>query len=548
MDEEDLFGIDTEVERSRIEYTAQLRYIKDTVLSDQDAEAPSDEVDYSLHQFTIDSPLSAIERLDTVTLNATSLVLELERRLAADVISIDPDEYPAVSTAIKQYCLLNRDDVVYNDNRINFTMYKKALAEESTNPVAATITSAYEDAHSRVDGKIEAELYKTVVGLQDFCSGFQQSLVKSFTSAQLIDIGTSDPKARVEDAQLKINNEWVALDRKRSDLEGKMYSEQDPVISNGYLNELNAVKDKMKGIQASPIVEITAGAHHRITELSDSISRIKSTVLSTVMDEFQGMMCCFIKKFIAQAIDNPAVTAQFNTPDTIHDYSVSVQKTGSKQVDTSKTLSEVCDDIRKVKAGVDQYIKYIEGVKVGLSFLNNGYDLDLKGLLGQFLTILQGPITLLENMIISTYTQLKTTALQPVTDFLTRMAKDPDTQCLPIEALGEQLMNVINGYDQKFKDAMLDFFKLSKYMGNIGSKHITIIKDKKKVKSLYQVVCKIQDILTYISNNLDNFPIGKIESMITQSVKDNGWDWVYDSATDTVTRLVKLDCGGTMNE
>jgi hypothetical protein len=205
-------------------------------------------------------------------------------------------------------------------------------------------------------------------------------------------------------------------------------------------------------------------------------------------------------------------------------------------------------DIKKVKDNIEKTVKWLGYTKIALKVGINGFDLDVKSLAGVVLNLLDGPMQRLESEIISTYTKLRTEVTKPLIDLLNQFSKDPDTECLPIEKLGESIMNIIEGYDTKFKQAITDFFKLSKYTDSMQSTHYNGLSKKESLRKTYKVIDVIEQKLSQVLLNIDNFPVSAVDTWVVFIIESAGWDYSYDAVTDKITRGLSLDCGSGSSE
>lgn len=546
-------GIDTILERSKIEYKPELSYTKSPNLVDDDGEVEvPEELDVTLHEISILTPSMALERVEAIEDGYKELITHCEKVLATHVIQIDPDEKPQVSEAIIKACPLNKDGVVYNEDKINFTMFKQAVEGTYKSSLDAQIREAYEEANSGPYGLVEAEMYASLRISEQHWANFKKTLIKTYTDTSLMDPDKTGDEAKksLVDNQTKMLQGWVDADKEKVQLQKSLESmkndtspDQDLIDkTQKRIDELDA---KLAGFKDHPSVAISSVAHHRADSAEGILEKTRWTLLATVADSFNGMICCFIRKIIAKALDIPQLAKPNVSPqDLIHDLSISQYKTGSSDQEVIIKVRDIKEDIQKLKENVDGIIKDLKYVKVGLHYLMNGINIDLKSILGQILQLLEGPLNVVQNLIITTYTKLKAEATDPIFDWMKKMGEDPDTECLPFEQLGEVLAEALTSFDEKFRQAVLDLFKFTHLLDGMQEIHIAGISKKQGLRAVYQVIDKIVESLEGISKNLENFPVNSVEKMILELMKTNGWDYVYDAGQKKVVQMLSLNCEG----
>lgn len=540
-------GVDTEEERDIIEYQPLLDYTKPTVLAREWAFG-SYESDALLLAVT-HTPALAIKRLRGISTGYADLLYELDGRLAADVVEFDTTEDQDVCSAIKAYCSLNQnpEGIIYNDDKINFSMYKKALAEQDHSDVAAKIVTAYEGAHAKPDGRVEVDAYRMVRESQhywDLMAGTLETALGAVSPSQ-----ASIRQEREQERQERLDA-WQELERQKTELQAEL--DRIKRESGPASPELEPIKNQIADIDTEIArlrnsADITIGiVGNEIANTAENNLRSLSDVIhKTVNDNLNGMTCCLVKKLLYGTLAHELGAGGVVGQDIVAILSQSLSRTGPTSADpdaaTVGGLGLQQDVLAKAMKSATTTLHL---TRLVLDYMIYGVDIDRRAILGSLMQLVSQPISAVQAQVINGYAQLKNATIQPLLSWLQTLARDGDTTCLPFEELGANMVKYINNIDSEFRKGMLNMFKLNTNIGSTQNKTIDTMKNKEKLRALRKAVTVVIDFLDEVARLgcLDKVEIGNPDVLAKGLIKKHALDYTYNTLSGNVQKLDSMVC------
>ena len=525
-------GIDTSIERAQIEYNPRLSYEKPTVLADFEYdEYRADEIFVLASMY---SPELAMQRISAIATEYSRLVTDLDSALAADVVAIDPAIDPEASAAIKAYCAMNRDGVVYNDDKVSFAMYKRALGERDSG-VAAKVINIYENYHAGPDGRIEAEAYRTTLESSKHWQRMQQCLLGMLSSVSVNkDSSRADTIAR-----------WENLEKRRQDLLTDLEQAQREHGPSSYYalsikEQLSRLNDEIEFYRSESGTTIGIVANQIANDAENSAYLLKDTLKQTLNDRLGGAACCLIRNLITGSMTNAREKAGGSIgADPLAILSASQNKTSS-----SVTWTPAEDDQRDLIKIIEGAVETLKVIQLALMYLIYGANINKSNIMKSLLGMLEAPVAAIQAQITSSYTQMRSLAMQPIIGWLKSVAGSTASTCMPFEDLCGFITGYVENIDKGFRDALKDMFSFNKGLCDAENATVNGMRDKEHLRSLYRVV-------TEVINRMESFIragcIGPVEArdpmQIAQSIiKNAGWDYTYDSLNSRVKKLEDFIC------
>jgi len=512
-------GIDTDVQRSKIEYTPDIGYVRETRVTDVDLD------DLSMGYKNADSnrPSLCIYRLNKLKKAYQDMHELIEPRLKDDVVFIEDE--PVVSDAISSFTNGKFTD------RITFDIYKSAIDKAHSDSNAATIVSRYEEYHSGPDGKTEAELYRVVSRSEKHWKQFSDLTFNILT-------GSENPSekqiSRVKEEEEHKLSKWADLERERTLARGSITrltdeGKEDSVEAGIAINTFNSATKDINNLRDDPKLYMSSVSSAAANDGETQINNMRNIVMSTISNTFDDMLECFIIKIIKQALAGPQYLQDYSgARDIINELSVSQSREANSKIKDTNL------DTNDIKSNLDQSISQLKSIRVLLRAKIFDMGILAKSPMGILLQILEGPINELQSTILRVYSDMKSRITSPVMDWLYHMSNDEHIECNPYEVFAEMVLDVVDEVDGKFKRHIMDLFKLTKQINGVGSDFLSQVKEKSKIRDTYQVLDKLIQGLENVRNNLDNLQVNSLDELARRIIKSNGWDISYDKVSRTI--------------
>lgn len=506
-------GIDSELERILLEYRPKLEYTKPTILGEDDYVS----TDISLHTAIVMTPDRAVNRLNTISNGYKELVSTVEQHLSSKPVTIDKEARPEVSEAIKALCPMNRDGVVYNDDTITFDLYKKCV--ELNDPQAQLIVTTYEKHGSSPYGSVDVELYRVLKANSEYWGDFY-----NFTS-RLFENTSEEYNKKIE--------QWQELDREAATISREYPNNMPPDLEA----RVDSLSEEISKIKSNTDISISVALNHVAATGERALLNSDRLVHMTTNDWLNSMICCLIKKSINAALGVHEIIPKIQSNDIIHQVSVRTNKV--------KRLGDTEADLAVAKIKIKNYVSELRAITslLKISIMDAGYV--IPGILSQLLQLLQGPLSATQNAILSCYREAMNEIVQPALNWLDSISSDPDTECIPVEVIGDTLMDAAMGVSHKFEQAVVDIFKFSKLLETLNARINSSLTNKQRQRAFHEVIEKIADYLEKAASFIEDFPIEEgIDEVAAQLIRQHGWDLTYNSMSRNVQQILNINCGG----
>jgi hypothetical protein len=503
-------GIDTEEERRHIDYKPEIHpskrraKITDDIVDSLSTELV-DEVEESETPFC-DSIKDLILTRDRIT----ELIKYAEGKLAPLVVQIDPDEEPQVSQAIIRFCPLNQNDegVIYNDDKINITLYKKSIEDSSAD--ACIIRDRYQDYVSDINGCVAGEVHSLLWQLRQSFDDTKDFLLSLCETDEGINYPNDD------DNRLKSAQEVEAnLRQKYNEIYKNIENSKSTKTTdaNSMINATTNIGAEIGGTQAVSEVDkpvetlddFTRWAQMKNETTNDILDKMEMGMKQTVYDNFNKMLCCFIEKI------------------------VKVPGLEDAELDLDDKFDKIYDMIDKMKMVLMFKLNY---QKKASKFVND-----------KISSVLSSAMSTVRNIVLKVLQQTMSYVNAPLVNMLDNVVGKNDEYCLPLEQLASTLMDGIEQIEDQYLEHIVDLFRTQKFEVQLFGRQCENLYESQWIRDSYKVLDTVQQSLDAAKAWSVK---GQLEDWTYEFMKAHGYDTTYDATEDKVTQITEFTCEGLL--
>lgn len=540
-------GIDTEIERNKIDYKPNITYTK---LYDIQPIAPLEIQDIDIEYIKSQTPSVSLYRVSKIVEEYSNIKKELEARLYNDIIEIDIDRYPQISEAIIKKCPLNKDGVIYNDDKINFTMYKKALGD-SNDKDSALIVDAYEEHHAGINGKFEVELYKIVDLEMKNWENTLTMLLNSYADSTTDDITLETIQKSLGREDPPIVELWTDLEYQKKKIRDRIDSDEfdqlDALEQELLKMKLQSLESKTDSIRKSKKFEIARMANYIASDGENNLAKVKNVLRMTACDLMGGTVDCFITKMINQLLSGQN-SKIVSGADVIGRVSQDIG-----MINDIMNVNDINDrlskgkDFDKVKEVLDEAIKVVRVIKSHLKYAIIGVDISMKSIVGKLLEIVNGIISKVAELVLNEIGKLVDNLAMQGYQILGNMLNSVEDDCISYEELGNYIYDGIEDIQEKFHKLLLDVYKLANLNNNAEDKGLSLIMNKQWIRVAYLISDAIERQLVVIRDNIYDIKNISVRKMADDITRELGLDITWSSIENKFVKST-LKCGDKQSE
>jgi tetratricopeptide (TPR) repeat protein len=489
-------GIDTPQERNAIEYRPKLRYERKELILPTSRPRKSQKAESSsLDDTEIYSTAGTLQEILALIDKINSLITYCESKLATKVVQIDVDKEPHVSEAIARVCPINKDGVIYNNDKINLSIYNNSVKHNDADH--ALVARRYENEMAGLDGMIEGEALKLLRKLKSSYEDVISFIKKLLNKDNNKDISSLIPE--ISDEEDRAVERYNELLDKYFDLKEHIESEElNYEEYNAIQKAISTIEKELKRISTSynSIGKFSYLIHTKTSSLFRWYDKLDSTIKSTVSDTFNDMVCCFLKKIFN------SVEINVNSPEI-----------DSPEIDLDG-LDEKIENINKV----------IDGLKVVLTF---GMDKRVK--VGKYIdskldSLLDEAMTSAQNAINDALFKLKTSINEPIVEFLDKLVSDYEDSCLPVEQMANLVMDIIEEIEEKYTKQLVNMCQLDDLEVHLFEERLENLYEKKVTRDFYNLLDTLQ---SQLQEAYRWYKSGKLREWIISFIENNNFNTSY---------------------
>ncbi len=431
-------GIDTEHERQHIKYSPVLEYIKE-LQPPVDVNRPYEFTpSTALSRATVYTPMVAIESVKSAKKTVDEAIDLLSRNLQ-DATNIPTD----VLGAVKAYT---------GKEYISIDDYRRACNEDTTE--AQQIVKIYQGS----TGTIEALLYPDCVELKSDLA--DQEIFIEDCIIDVMRIAGYDLSNGVEAAVTSRIAEWANLENVISYMCSQITTLEDQDSAASLQRQLYDASKVYVSYVSDPTPILSKLVIQRATTASSIAERVRGLVTRTVAETLDYSVDAFIER-IFMSIDVSAIDT----------YRAKLAE-----------VRNVIGSIRKI-----------------LRLASVSFEFTTQDIIGIALSILAPFVRTATNQVLSYISKQKAELMRPVFTWLSKAYEDPLFSLLPLDRLATTIMDVVDGIEAKFNDAVLDCYRLTQSRSIVLSNKLDILEKRDWLTKVIDVLDKFEQALCDMS-------------------------------------------------